>query len=345
MSVDVSFVPSESRPSSFGGIRAAGEIAFVMGSSFVAAMLIQAAIKPSLAQSISDGAGPPDLLAASSAMLQQFAAQYGTLLALVLLIGWWRGRRAARAYALTSAKLSPRKMVRYGVALGLLAGLPATVLLLIQEYSPIGAEPPLWTALRAAPKDVSFWIFMAVGSFAVVPVVEELAWRGYVLGRFTEAIAPGAAVVATAVPFALAHTQYSSFDPAMIFATLALLLLSFAITLATIRTGSVWPAVIGHAIINFPIHGLLGPAKLIAALLMLMFFWKEIVSELRSWARILFYKDTFQAIPALLTVAGFLAVLLWSMSVNRPVIAIGLAVVALATIAFSRSAWRSGPTV
>ena len=343
MSVDVSYVPSEPRRSPVGGIQSAAEVAFVMGSSFVAAILIQAVIEPSLGQSLLGSEGSPNLWAASSAMLQQFAAQYGVLLALVLLIGWWRGRRAARAYALTRGKLSPREIVRYGVALGLLAGLPGTVLLLIQEYAPIGAEPPMWTVLRGAPKDASFWLFMAVASFALVPILEELAWRGYILGRFTETIGPGAAVVATALPMALAHTQYSSLDPAMMMATLAVLTLSFATTLATIRTGSVWPAVVGHAITNFPIHGMLGPAKLIAALLVLMFFWKKIAGELGNWARILFRKDSLQAVPALATLGGFLAVLLWSMSIHRPAIAIGLALVALATIAFSRSAWRSRP--
>jgi membrane protease YdiL (CAAX protease family) len=295
----VSYAPPKRGLPLLGGVAAALEVAAVVGASVAAAMYAQSVIRPGLAETLGFHGGPQDLFAAAWVLLQQFGVQYGVLLLLVVATGVVRRRSRPAAYAIGRGALSRGEIVRQGLLLGLVAGLPATALLLLQAHAPIGADTAMWGALRAAPKDLSFWIFLAVGSFALVPLLEELTWRGYVLGRLTEALPAGAAVLAAAAPFALLHTQYASADPAMILAQGSVMVLSLAGAFVTLRSGTMWPAVIGHAIVNFPIELGIGWVRLALGLLAVIVLARPLLAELSRWATILWRRDTLQALPPL----------------------------------------------
>lgn len=335
----VSYTPPMRGRPLVGGVAAALEIAAVVGASVAAAMYAQTIIRPGLAETLGFGGGPQDLLAASWAMLQQFGLQYGVLLLLVVAVGVVRRRTRPAAYAIGRGPLSRRQIVRQGILLGLVAGLPATALLLLQAHAPIGADTPMWAALREAPKDLSFWIFLAVGSFALVPLIEELTWRGYVLGRLTETLPAGAAVLAAAAPFALLHTQYASADPAMIMAQVSC-------AFVTLRAGTLWPAVIGHAIVNFPIESGLGWAKLALGLLAVIVFARPLLAELSRWATIVLRRDTLQALP-LLAIFGAVALGLRLLPGHALWIASATALAGLLAALVVRSTWDDacGPAI
>ncbi len=53
-----------------------------------------------------------------------------------------------------------------------------------------------------------FWLFSAVMSWALVPVLEELFYRGYCQRRLAEDWGDGPAIVGAACLFTFAHTQY-----------------------------------------------------------------------------------------------------------------------------------------
>jgi membrane protease YdiL (CAAX protease family) len=334
----ISFAPPHPEFSVRSALAAALEVTLVVGGSIAAVLLTQSLIQGDLVVALGLTGGSPNLFSASWILLQQFAVQYGALLILVIAIGLWRRRTGLRSYALGTGDLSLLEIVRYGVLLGLVAGIPATAVLMLQQYAPIGADTPIWAALRGAPKDLSFWTFMAVGSFALVPLLEEITWRGYVLGRFSEALRPGAAVVAAAVPFALLHTQYASGDPAMMLASLSVFVLSFATCLATMRTGTVWPAVIAHAIGNSPVHGVLGWVRVAAIIVALIIFARPIALEARVWLSIIFRRESLGAVLPLLVVSVAAATLLMPAPGKWWLIA-GFGLAALVAIASDRSAW------
>ncbi|HEX8569448.1 MAG TPA: CPBP family intramembrane glutamic endopeptidase [Caulobacteraceae bacterium] len=334
----VNYAPPERARPLLGGVAAALEISALVGSSVAAAVYAQGVIRPGLGQALGFGGGTQDLLAAAWALLQQFSLQYGALLVLVAAVGFVRRRVRPAAYALGRGSLGAGQIIRQGVVLGLVAGLPATVLLLLQTHAPIGTDTPMWAALRDAPKDLSFWAFLAVGSFALVPLLEELTWRGYVLGRLTEAVAPGAAVLAAAAPFALLHTQYASADPAMILAQVSVMTFSLAGAFLTLRTGTLWPAVIGHFVLNFPIEFGVGWVRLALGVVVIVVFARPLLREVSRWAKILFRRDTLQALPLL---AVFAAVGLGArlLPAHAPWILGAAAVAGLASAVMFRSAW------
>ncbi|MEE2526952.1 type II CAAX endopeptidase family protein [Hyphobacterium sp. HN65] len=340
---EAAFQPENRR---FAFLRALGggfEVVAVIGASTLAAVLAQQFITPSLGEALGLEGAEPDLMAGSWTILRMFALQYGVLLGLALVFGLLRGRRSARSYALGKGSLSTAGILKWGIALGLIAGAPGTLVLFLQEVAPIGQDTPIWAALREAPHDTSYWIFLFVGSFGLVPIVEELTWRSYAIGRLTETLAPGAAILFTALPFALLHVQYASTDPAMIATGLSVIIASFAFAFATVRTGTVWPAVIGHAITNFPADAWLGGLQLALALVLFIVFFKPIRRELGQWSGLFFRWSTLQALAIL---APVIALAVLAMMFQAYAIWIGAAVLVAALLLGLawRSRWRQSKT-
>lgn len=333
------YQPDNRRFSLFPALAGGLEVVALIGASTAAAVFAQQTASPGLGETLGLGGGDADLMAASGVILRMFAFQYGVLLGLALLFGLARGRRSARSYALGKGNLSTVGIVKWGIALGLIAGAPGTLVLFLQDVAPIGQDTPIWAVLREMPRDTSYWTFLFVGSFGLVPLVEELTWRSYAIGRLTESLAPGAAILFTAVPFALLHVQYASADPAMIATSVSVMLVSLAFAFATVRTGTVWPAVIGHAITNFPADAWLGAIQLVLALVLLVLFRRPIGREIAQWARLMVRWSTLQALVVLTPFIAFAA----AATVFQPyAIWIGVALLAgaLVTGLIWRSAWR-----
>lgn len=323
-------------PAFAGGL----EVAVVIGASTAAAIAAQQWFTPSLGDSLGMTGNEVDLLAGSWTLLRMFAVQYGVLFGLALAFGLLRGRRTLRSHALGRGALSTAGIFKWGISLGLIAGAPATLVMFLQDVAPIGQDTPIWAALRSAPRDADYWIFLFVGSFGLVPFVEELTWRSYALGRLTEALAPGAAILFTAVPFALLHVQYASTDPAMVATGISVMIVSFAFAFATVRTGTVWPAVIGHAITNLPADGWLGAIQLGLALVVLVVFFRPIAREAGQWIRLFFRWSTLQALGILIPV-GALAASMLVFQAYALWIAVGLLVLSLVLGLVWRSRWRA----
>jgi hypothetical protein len=124
----------------------------------------------------------------------------------------------------------------------------------------------------------------------------------------------------------------------MILASFSVLVLSFAFSFATIRTGTIWPAVIAHAIVNSPIEGALGWFRVAAIVAALLFFSRLIASEAQIWFSILFRRDTLVAVVPLLVMAAAAATLLVPAPLKLWLVA-GFALAALMAIAGDRSSW------
>jgi membrane protease YdiL (CAAX protease family) len=95
------------------------------------------------------------------------------------------------------------------------------------------------TELRTAGASTST-VFMLV--CVTPPLFEEVAFRGIILEKIRESFGTGPAIVVVSILFSVLHVALLSFVPlAMLAAVLAVL---------RIRTGSLWPAITGHAFYN-----------------------------------------------------------------------------------------------
>jgi membrane protease YdiL (CAAX protease family) len=184
--------------------------------------------------------------------------QYGGILLPAFLIGWWHRRRRASGYGLTTAGQPVRSLILTGVLTFAVASLPTKLLTMFDRLIPLGPKAVTqeivysldWTAL-------GFWVFMAAGSFLLVPILEELFYRSYVQNRLAEEFEAPSAILITALFFTFSHSQYyllfSVWNTGMLLTTLVSAL---AWGYVFHRTRSLLPCMIAHALLNFPVRGL-----------------------------------------------------------------------------------------
>lgn len=316
------------------------EVGLVIALSTLAAMSVPGLLELDMAGALGMRGGEADFLSASGIIAVQLGAQYAVLFGLAGLIGWLRGRRSPRSYALVVPSQPMKSGLAYGVILGLLTGIIPSIVFILQDIAPIGRDTPFWAVLRSAEWNWQVWLFLAMGSFVAVPLLEEGAWRGYVLGRLGEGFAPGAAVVLTTLLFSLLHFQYLAADAAMMVTFGGLLLASMAFGLATLRTGSMLAAIIAHAMINFPSSTEIHFVRLALAVLALIVFRRAILDEAKGWAGVLLRWSTLTIIPVIAALAG-LVIAVQLLSPSPLFVAGGLGALFVATGFLRRSAWAS----
>lgn len=241
-----------------------------------------------------DGASP-DFLAATRSEGIWHALRYGLVILLAVAFGWWRGRRSAASYGVSLGGRDLPSLVGAGLVLGLLLWLPLQLLQLVHEYVPLGTDTPFWAMRDRVAWNLDFWVYMAVGSFLVVPFVEELTARGYVLGRIRENYSGGAALVLMAIFFALAHGQYHRLEILMVGQLLLLILGSVFLGYAVYRTGSLVPAIIAHGLTNVPLTLEWRFGAVAAGLVALILFRHAVADWLRGLGRVIRESDDWLA--------------------------------------------------
>lgn len=133
-------------------------------------------------------------------------------------------------------RLLTREQLRLCMLLGVLAAAPATLAAdVLSALSGMGAAPAQAAALPPA-----WFVQTVIKSALLVPVCEELFFRGYLLGALRR-FGDGRAVIVSAVCFALAHGFGSTVPHALLGA-----LLGFAV----VRTGSLAASAAIHACYN-----------------------------------------------------------------------------------------------
>jgi membrane protease YdiL (CAAX protease family) len=194
-----------------------------------------------------------DLLLATRRLLLIWALQYGSYFLLIIPLNWWYRRRGAKAYGLTRAGHSWRWLFFAGLSTAFLSECPVLIHSLVDAVHPLGAMAP-W---RQAIFDMSwrrwqFWLFAAVFSYAVVPVVEELLFRGYYQRRLAEDWGDAPAIIGTSCLFVFAHRQYLILNAYNITMVASLFCLALGLGTVFAYTRSLIPSMITHAIINIP---------------------------------------------------------------------------------------------
>jgi membrane protease YdiL (CAAX protease family) len=225
------------------------------------------------------GAG---LITASWQMFVLLMFQYAGSFLLIIPINWWYRRRGPASYGLTKAGRSWTTL--------LLAGLGTVALSawLVLSVSPVVLiHPGLTAPWRQAFFEMSwrrweFWLFAGVASYALIPPLEELFFRGYCQRRLAEDWGDGPAILGTACLFTFSHAQYqipNLYNAGMI-AGLLMSAIGFGVVFA--RTRSLIPSMIAHALLNIPMTLTVQYLYVAALVIGAVFIWRRGLAAVRQ---------------------------------------------------------------
>ena len=282
-----------------------------------------------------------ELLGASRQFFLALILQYASYFMLIIPINWWYRRRGRAAYGLTRAGRPWKALILAALATAVLSQWPVLLHNLADAIHPLGAMAP-W---RQAFFDMSwrrwqFWLFAAILSYALIPILEELLFRGYYQRRLAEDWGDGPAIIGTACFFTFAHSQYliaNAYNATMIAS-----LLCFAIGLGVVFawTRSLIPSMIAHAIINVPMTPLWQGALLAVFAIGAFFVWRGGLKAV---------KHVFRKANAATCVVVAVVLTLYVTEAHRisgmKQIAIGMVVVALGLEAVDRRANKSATSL
>jgi membrane protease YdiL (CAAX protease family) len=265
------------------------------------------------------------LLVASRQMFLALMLQYGSYFLLIVPINWWYRRRGRTACGLTRAGLSWKALILAGLATSALTQWPVLIHSVVDAIHPLGAMAP-W---RQAFFDMSwrrwqFWLFAGILSYAVIPVVEELIFRGYYQRRLAEDWGDGPAIIGTACFFTFAHGQYLIANAYNITMIASLFCMAIGLGVVFAWTRSLIPSIIAHAIINVPMTARWQGVLLVAFVTVIFFAWRGGLKAVKQ-----VFANTSIAAAAVLAVALILYVTEADRIPGIREIAIGLLIVAI----------------
>lgn len=283
------------------GIYVAGQ--FV---GFLAASLLGLKLQNPLL-TLSSSPIPAELLQVTVQFLILIFFQYFGWFLLAYPIGWWHRRRSLHQYGFSLSGQSLSALVLTGVALFAFVNLPTRILEQINLLYPLG-EQAAWrqTLLTMNWSSWEFWLLMAIGSFGLIPILEETFYRGYVQTRLEEDLGPMAAILCTACLFAFSHGQYLMFNVYNVSILAITVLEAIAWGYVFYRTRSLLPTILAHMLVNFPVRGAAAWGLLLAMVAISVIARREIGAYIHSFLSML--KDTpskWLAIGAALLGAGY----------------------------------------
>jgi membrane protease YdiL (CAAX protease family) len=226
-----------------------------------------------------------DLLEMSKDLALILVLQYVGIMLPALIVGWWHRRRCLSDYGCTTSGRPIPYHLLTGVVLFAVADLPGKLVPVIDRFVPLGSRAVTQQiAYGLNWGDWKFWILMAVGSFLLVPIVEELFYRGYVQTRLAQDFDAPTAIVITAFFFTFSHGQYYLvFSPWNLGMLLTVLFSALAWGYVFYRTRSLIAPMVAHAAVNFPVRGV-GDFVLVAVMFaVVVIYRKQIMEDVRKF--------------------------------------------------------------
>ncbi|WP_417464649.1 CPBP family intramembrane glutamic endopeptidase [Kordiimonas sp.] len=209
----------------------------------------------------------PDMVAIAGNLAKVLMLQYAAWVALAIVFLLIRKQQPLSRLGFSLNGYTVGALVLLGIGAWALGDLGNRLLWILDAEFNLGTSVPWREALLSADRTAGWWLVMAVGSFGLVPLVEELFWRGYVQSRMTDSFSPAVAILITAAMFTFSHTQYHQADLFHGATLLALFTSSLIMGWLFHKTGSLIPSIVMHATLNFPLDGV---AAYIALALMLV---------------------------------------------------------------------------
>jgi membrane protease YdiL (CAAX protease family) len=223
-----------------------------------------------------------DLLLASRQLSLVLVLTYASYFALIVPINWWYRRRGRADYGLTRAGHTWTALVLAAIATAALTQWPVLVHTLVDAIHPLGAMEPWRDAFfNMSWRRWQFWLFAGILSYAVIPVVEELIFRGYYQRRLAEDWGDGPAIIGTACFFTFAHPQYLIANAYNVTMILSLFCVAIGLGVVFAWTRSLVPSMIAHAIINVPMTPLWQGALLVVFAVIAFLAWRPGLAAIR----------------------------------------------------------------
>lgn len=244
----------------FAAAKAVLEISFLFVIASLVSDYIESALLPdNVAPGIRQYAASPEsyipvtnyLLAAVTAL--GLFSYYGVLFPLIYFWERVRAKASIRDFGLTLGEQTVLGNCSIGVVLFCFAALPVNIAWALNDYFGFGEGAAHYAVLKALPRDFGYWLYMAIGSFLLVPIFEEIQFRGYMFPRLSASFGPIAALILTSVAFTVVHRQYLTGDPFGAIMAVCILFQAMCGTYVTYRTGSLVPAIVAHGIGNQPL--------------------------------------------------------------------------------------------
>lgn len=231
---------------------------------------------------------PLELQQITVKLLGVLFVQYAGWFIPIFIIGWWYRQRKPKQYGLTLSNLPLKFFIIAGVILFSFSELPTQILSLLNSIHPMGEQ----TAWREAIYKISwnspqFWLLMAVGSFGLIPILEELFYRGYVQTRLEEDFGAPTAIMATSVLFALSHSQYYILNAYNLGMLAAIIFSAIAYGYLFYRTRSLLITIIPHILVNIPVKGALLWVLPVIMLIVCVLAWKEIYKYIADFMQLI----------------------------------------------------------
>jgi len=216
-----------------------------------------------------------DLLPISGQLLAVLFWQYVGWLLAAAALRLVRGALPTRAPDQVRPRLPAMRLLFLGLVTASLATIPQRLLALAQHHVGLGETAPWRAALLASEWDLDFWVLMAVGSFGLIPVVEELFYRGWMLARLRATWTTALAVLFIAGLFACSHGQYLRPDALNLLTLGSVCFGATVYACSVVHARSLWPAIIAHAIINIPLLPMLQWVQVAAMTAFLALVWRQ----------------------------------------------------------------------
>lgn len=253
--------------------------------------------------------GEPDFWKLARLATLEQLLKYGFTFLLFYGIGRWHRDRRLPAYGLQLGQRSVGSLVRIGVVGWAAAGAAPYGLQIAATFFPaLGQGPEHWS-LFPSSWSVGFLAYMAAASFLLVPFLEELWARGYMVNRLGEDYGWAGGVVLSAIFFTLAHGQYFKLEALSLGMLISLMLGSVIYAYLFLRTGSLVPVVVAHALINLPSPPTAWgrPAVLAIMAVVLLFARRPLLEWLRGMIAMLTKIRWSSTAPGILVLVACLA--------------------------------------
>ena len=223
-----------------------------------------------------------ELITAARQLFVLLVFQYAGYFLLIIPIGWWHRHRGPSAYGLTKASHTWTGLILAGLGTAALSEWFVLGIGFLNSLHPSKTEPWRQAFFEMSWLWWEFWLFSAVMSWALIPVLEELFFRGYCQLRLAEDWGNGPAIIGTACLFTFEHTQYqipNAYNVGMIVG-LFLSAVGFGVVFAWTR--SLFPAIIAHMIFDIPMTPKWQGLLVIVLVTSSLFVWRRGLDIVRN---------------------------------------------------------------